>query len=185
LVFREVEACSHVLASLGTCLEHLVTLIDWSETGNLFPDDKHSPAELLARAQNINQYCFYGRCLGFQVIIFFFCFSTKLMSFLFVPIQFCESMRKALQFICIAMASYSEAYYNSGSLLSKATNSVVTGSKYLLDPELRARRIVNIAQYSNVEFCKSFWQLTETGNFCYQEIIFRDFIVCAFHRPDE
>lgn len=74
-------------------------------------------------------------------------------------------MRKALQFICIAMASYSEAYYNSGSLFSKATNSVVTGSKYLIDPELRARRIVNIAQYSNVEFCKSFWQLTETGTF--------------------
>jgi hormone-sensitive lipase len=107
------------------------------------------------------------------------------MSILFVLIQFCESMRKALQFICIAMASYSEAYYNSGSLLSKATNSVVTGSKYLLDPELRARRIVNIAQYSNVEFCKSFWQLTETGkHFCFIE----NKCECnniAFHRPDE
>ncbi|XP_065352400.1 hormone-sensitive lipase [Cloeon dipterum] len=138
---KEVEACSHVLASLGTCLEHLVTYIDLSETGNLFPDDKHSPAELLAKTTNINQICFYGRCLGFQ---------------------FCESMRKALQFICITMASYSEAYYNSGGLISKATNSVYTGSKYLIDPELRARRIVNIAQYSDVEFCKAFWQLAET-----------------------
>lgn len=65
------------MASLGTCLQHLVTLIDWSESGNLFPDDKHSPAELLARAQNINQYCFYGRCLGFQVNIFFTYLSIK------------------------------------------------------------------------------------------------------------
>lgn len=62
-----MEACSHVLASLGVCLQHLTTLVTWSEPGDLFPDEKHSPAELLARAQNINQYCFYGRCLGFQV----------------------------------------------------------------------------------------------------------------------
>jgi hormone-sensitive lipase len=141
IFMKEVEACSHVLASLGVCLQHLTTLISWSEPGNLFPDEKHSPIELLSRAHNINQYCFYGRCLGFQ---------------------YCDSMRKALQFICIAMASYSEAYYNTGGLFSKATNSVITGSKYLLDPELRARRIVNIAQYSDVEFCKSFWQLAET-----------------------
>ena len=32
-----------------------------------------------------------------------------------------------------------------------------------MDPELRARRIVNISQHASVDFCKSFWLLAETG----------------------
>ena len=32
-----------------------------------------------------------------------------------------------------------------------------------MDPELRARRIVNISQHASVDFCKSFWLLSETG----------------------
>lgn len=35
-----------------------------------------------------------------------------------------------------------------------------------MDPELRARRIVNISQYADVDFCKSFWFLAESGNIC-------------------
>lgn len=42
--------------------------MEWSEPGELFPAGDHSPQELLAKAESINQYCFYGRCLGFQVI---------------------------------------------------------------------------------------------------------------------
>ncbi|XP_069679565.1 hormone-sensitive lipase isoform X2 [Periplaneta americana] len=138
---REVEACSHLLASLGTCMAHLQTLMSWSKEGELFPDEQHSPDELLKRAEGINMYCFYGRCLGFQ---------------------FCESMQKILKTISICMASFSEIYYGNGGLLARATNSVWTGGKYLLDPELRARRIVNISQHASVDFCKSFWLLTET-----------------------
>ncbi|KAG8212792.1 hypothetical protein J437_LFUL019762, partial [Ladona fulva] len=138
---REVEACNHVLASLGTCLQHLKTLISWSAYGSLFPDESHSPNELLTKAENINQYCFYGRCLGFQ---------------------FCASMRKVLTVISVAMASYSEIYYGEGSFLAKARNSLWTGGKYFMDPELRSRRIVNISQYASVDFCKSFWLLAET-----------------------
>ncbi|XP_071441520.1 hormone-sensitive lipase isoform X1 [Hetaerina americana] len=141
---REVEACSHVLASLGTCLQHLKTLISWSAEGSLFPIESHSPKELLTQAENINQYCFYGRCLGFQ---------------------FCTSMRKVLKFISVAMASYSEIYYGEGGFISKASNSIWTGGKYLIDPELRSRRIVNISQHAPVDFCKSFWLLAETEIF--------------------
>lgn len=68
-IFREIEACGHVMASLGTCLQHLKTLLSWSDSGDLFPAELHSPEELLLQAENINQYCFYGRCLGFQVRI--------------------------------------------------------------------------------------------------------------------
>lgn len=34
----------------------------------------------------------------------------------------------------------------------------------MLNPELRARRIVNVIQYSSIEFYKAFLFLGETGN---------------------
>lgn len=59
------------------------------------------------------------------------------------------------------MAGFSEAYYSHGNLIS----SVWTGGQYLIDPEMRARRIVNISQSASVEFCKAFWFLAESGKF--------------------
>lgn len=67
MCFREVEACCHLLASLCTCLQHLMTLREWSEKGSLFPAGVHTASELFATADSINQYCFYGRCIGVQV----------------------------------------------------------------------------------------------------------------------
>jgi len=57
------------------------------------------------------------------------------------------------------MASFSEMYYNNGTLLGRCANSV----KYLLDPEARARRIVNISQHADISFCQAFWFLNESG----------------------
>ncbi|CAH0727126.1 unnamed protein product, partial [Brenthis ino] len=134
---KEVESCGQLLASLGTCLHHLQTLLSWAAPGELFPTEEHSPEELFSQADTINQYCFYGRCLGFQ----------------FLP-----SMRGILKGISICMAGFSEAYYSHGNLIS----SVWTGGQYLIDPEMRARRIVNISQSASVEFCKAFWFLAES-----------------------
>ncbi|XP_068629365.1 hormone-sensitive lipase [Battus philenor] len=134
---KEIESCGQLLASLGTCLHHLQTLLSWASPGDLFPTDQHSPEELFSQADTINQYCFYGRCLGFQ---------------------FTPSMRGILKGISICMAGFSEAYYSHGNLIS----SVWTGGQYLIDPEMRARRIVNISQSANVEFCKAFWFLAES-----------------------
>ncbi|KAJ8719717.1 hypothetical protein PYW08_011892 [Mythimna loreyi] len=134
---KEVESCGQLLASLGTCLHHLHTLLSWAPPGELFPTEPHTPEELFAQADTINQYCFYGRCLGFQ----------------FLP-----SMRGILKGISICMAGFSEAYYCHGNLIS----SVWTGGQYLIDPEMRARRIVNISQSASIEFCKAFWFLAES-----------------------
>lgn len=134
---KEVESCGQLLASLGTCLHHLHTLLTWAQPGELFPSESHSPEELFSQADTINQYCFYGRCLGFQ----------------FLP-----SMRGILKGISICMAGFSEAFYSHGNLIS----SVWTGGQYLIDPEMRARRIVNISQSASVEFCKAFWFLAES-----------------------
>lgn len=43
-----------------------------------------------------------------------------------------------------------------------ATNSFMTTTKYITDPEQRAKRIVNISQNADVDFCKSFWFLSES-----------------------
>lgn len=59
------------------------------------------------------------------------------------------------------MAGFSEAYYCHGNLIS----SVWTGGQYLIDPEMRARRIVNISQSASIEFCKAFWFLAESGKY--------------------
>uniref|UniRef100_A0A2M4BDB0 Putative hormone-sensitive lipase hsl n=1 Tax=Anopheles marajoara TaxID=58244 RepID=A0A2M4BDB0_9DIPT len=139
---KEVEAYNHLMASLCTCLQHTQTLREWTKTtGDLFPDEAHSVEELFATGAIINQYCFYGRCLGFQ---------------------FCESIKPLLKFISIGMAGFSEGYYSEGGRISKATSLMYTSTKYMLDPELRARRIVNISQNSNVDFCKAFWFLAES-----------------------
>lgn len=137
---KEVEAYNHLMASLCTCLKHCHTLRRWTTPGELFPDSR-SVEELLGKAETINQFCFYGRCLGFQ---------------------FCESMKPLLKFISIGMAGFSEGYYSEGGRISKATSLMYTSTKYMLDPELRARRIVNISQHSNVDFCKAFWFLAES-----------------------
>lgn len=130
---REVEACNHMLAALITFLNHLMTLHSWSENGNLFPVQEHSPEDILDRARTINQFAFYGRCLGFQ---------------------YAESIRPVLKFIAISMTSFSESYYSNNGRFIKATNSVFNSGKYLLDPELRSRRIVNLSQNASVDFCK-------------------------------
>uniref|UniRef100_A0A182QFL5 Hormone-sensitive lipase n=1 Tax=Anopheles farauti TaxID=69004 RepID=A0A182QFL5_9DIPT len=142
LYVKEVEAYNHLMASLCTCLQHAQTLREWTrESGDLFPDESHSVEELFSRGGIINQYCFYGRCLGFQ---------------------FCDSIKPLLKFISIGMAGFSEGYYSEGGRISKATSLMYTSTKYMLDPELRARRIVNISQNSNVDFCKAFWFLAES-----------------------
>lgn len=57
------------------------------------------------------------------------------------------------------MASFSEIYYTNNSLIGRCTNSL----KYIVDPEARARRIVNISQRADVHFLKAFWLLNETN----------------------
>ncbi|KAL7292247.1 hypothetical protein TKK_0014193 [Trichogramma kaykai] len=139
---KEIEAYSQLLASLGTCLQHMKTLYSWREqtedgSYSLFPSDEHSPQELLNQAENINQYCFYGRCIAFQ---------------------FCDSLRTILKLISVGMASFSELYYANGTLLGRCSNSL----QYVMDPEARARRIVTISQHADISFCKAFWHLNES-----------------------
>jgi len=134
---RELEANSQALESICVLISYLKVLMSWCDEGSLFPREHHKPEELFeSHTGFINQYCFYGRCLGFQ---------------------FCKSMAVILKALCILMASFSEVYYSRGRVI----DSLWKGSKYLIDPEIRAKRIVQISQYASADFCKNFWFLGE------------------------
>lgn len=137
---KEIEACNLLMENLTNCLEHLITLREWTENGDLFPSSQHTAKQLLVKAHKIDQYSFYGRCLGFQ---------------------FCKTMRPLLQVISTSMAGFSKSYDHDGNLLAKTTIHFYNSGKYFFDSEARARRIVNISQNAGVEFCKAFWFLAE------------------------
>ncbi|XP_033232111.1 hormone-sensitive lipase [Belonocnema kinseyi] len=137
---KEIEVCAQLLASLFTCLQHLRTLYSWSQGNGKEPSlfSNHSPQELLNQAEAVNQYCFYGRAIGFQ---------------------FCDSMQLTLRTISLCMAAFSEAFFSNGTVLGRCANSI----KYVSDPEAKARRIVNVSQRADISFCKAFWLLNESG----------------------
>lgn len=143
-----------MLAAMITFFNHLNLLHSWSENGNLFPVQEHSPEDILERSRTINQFAFYGRTLGFH---------------------YAESIKPIMKFIGISLASFSESYYSNNGTFIKATNSMFTSGKYLLDPELRSRRIVNISQNSSVDFCK-------VKNFAFRFAYFwREIFTSLFH----
>lgn len=55
------------------------------------------------------------------------------------------------------MASYSEKFYNNSTVFERCANSI----NYFLDPEAKARRIVNISQFADISFMQAFWSLSE------------------------
>lgn len=63
-------------------------------------------------------------------------------------------MQSVLKFLGICLAGFSEAYYTEGNRITKATSSMWTGGKYYWNPELRARRIVNLSHHAAIDFCK-------------------------------
>ena len=60
--------------------------------------------------------------------------------------QYCDSMVRLLTTISLVMASYSEGYHEN-SIVMKLANSVLSGGKYLLDPELRAEKVCSQSQH--------------------------------------
>ncbi|KAI0220041.1 Hormone-sensitive lipase [Lamellibrachia satsuma] len=142
---RELDAYVTTLGQLRACLYYLQRLSAYCKEGCLFPEpetltEQYSTAErLMLEVESLSQEPFYGRCLGFQ---------------------YCESMVRILTTISLVMASYSEGY-NQNSVMMKLASSVLSGGKYLLDPELRAEKIVNVTRSSDIQFCKDFWSMAE------------------------
>ncbi|XP_064613572.1 hormone-sensitive lipase-like [Liolophura sinensis] len=141
---KELEAFVTALGQLRVCLYYVLKFISFCDQGDLFAVDEevYEPLaeELMTEVEMLNQDCFYGRCLAFQ---------------------FCESMQRPLQVVSVAMASFGDGYQETSGLMQFAS-SVLNSGKYLLDPELRGKQVVHMTRTADVNFCKSFWAITET-----------------------
>lgn len=70
-------------------------------------------------------------------------------------------MRRILQGVGVIVATFSDLYQNTGGPVARAALTIINGIKYILNPELRAQQIVDVAQNSSVEFLKAFWSLSD------------------------
>lgn len=104
-----------------------------SDDGNLYSKEYSHDNLITRNVKLINQTCFYGRAIGFQ---------------------YCESLKPILRFLAVSLAGFSEAYFSTGYKLLRSTSSLFTSSKYFLDPELCAHRIVNVSYNADIGFCK-------------------------------
>ncbi|GAB6027406.1 hypothetical protein CHUAL_001677 [Chamberlinius hualienensis] len=138
--FKELEAFCNLMGCILSILRLMIRLRETSEPHQLFSTKVDNPVDILYETDNIDTTYFNGRCLGFQ---------------------FHDSLTKPLKFIAILMASFSDAYYNTGGMVARTASSVISCGKYICSPELRARRIVEVARKASVDFCKSFWLLQE------------------------
>ena len=68
---KEVEAYVATLGQLRACLYYAQKLMSYCMGGNLFADEdsinNNIAEQLLSDVETLNEDCFYGRCLGFQV----------------------------------------------------------------------------------------------------------------------
>ncbi|KAI5630188.1 hormone-sensitive lipase [Silurus asotus] len=139
----EMKAYCMALCQLRALLYLAQRLLNNNEHGQL-----HSLGNESLSRRFVNEYttmhkaCFYGRCLGFQ---------------------FCPSLRPFLQAVVISMVSFGENYTTQQTRLGRTAYSVINSGKYVVDPELRGAEFERITQNLDMEFWKTFWNITETG----------------------
>ncbi|WAR05478.1 LIPS-like protein [Mya arenaria] len=131
---KELEAYVETLGQLIACLGYLQKLMSVSVPGELFMDEGVGD-DLLLQVEMLNTDCFYSRCLG---------------------LQFCESIKKALQAVMVVMATFSECYDEPSQVIQVAS-SLLNSGKYILDED-----VVDITRTADIKFCKAFWSIPES-----------------------
>ncbi|XP_074543251.1 lipase, hormone-sensitive a isoform X2 [Halichoeres trimaculatus] len=139
----EMEAYCSALCQLRALLHLAQQLINDNDCGQLYSlQDGELSSKFVQEYSSMHKACFYGRCLGFQ---------------------YSPALRPFLQTIVISMVSYGETYGKQQSGLGMAALSLLTSGKYVIDPELRGAEFERITQNLDMQFWKSFWNLTESG----------------------
>uniref|UniRef100_A0A3Q1CYS5 Hormone-sensitive lipase n=1 Tax=Amphiprion ocellaris TaxID=80972 RepID=A0A3Q1CYS5_AMPOC len=132
----EMEAYCSALCQLRALLHLAQRLINDNDFGQLYSlKDEDLSRRFVQEYSSMHKACFYGRCLGFQ---------------------FSPTLRPFLQTVVISMVSYGETF-------GTAALSLLTSGKYVMDPELRGAEFERITQNLDLQFWKSFWNLTESG----------------------
>ncbi|XP_037120479.1 lipase, hormone-sensitive a [Syngnathus acus] len=138
----EMEAYCSALCQLRALLYLAKRLINDNDFGQLYSlQDLDLSHRYVQEYSSMHKACFYGRCLGFQ---------------------FTPSLRPFLQTIVISMISYGETYGKQQPGLGLAALSLLTSGKYVIDPELRGAEFERITQNLDMQFWKSFWNITES-----------------------
>lgn len=139
----EMEAYLSALCQLRALLYLAQRLLNDTPCGQLCTlQDAELSRRFVQEYSSMHKACFYGRCLGFQ---------------------FSPSLRPFLQTVVISMVSYGETYGKQQSGLGQAALSLLTSGKYVMDPEKRGSEFERITQNLDLQFWKSFWNLTESG----------------------
>ena len=60
------------------------------------------------------------------------------------------------------MASFGDGYTKHDGSFTVAAASLLNGPKYLINPDLRAKKLMALTNFVDMEFCKAFWSLTES-----------------------
>ncbi|XP_055342109.1 hormone-sensitive lipase-like isoform X2 [Paramacrobiotus metropolitanus] len=147
---KELEEYTKVLGGLHRMLMYAEKILDQSDQkGSMFPKDGSKLIEEWFRdVETLNQEVFYGRSLGFQ---------------------FAPSIHTTLQTIALAMAVCAETYrtweeWKPGSAkLATTMPNMFSTTKFIINPRLRARKIVHTTRNADINFCKQFWGLTEAS----------------------
>lgn len=139
----EMEAYQSALCQLRAMMYLAQRLLNDTPCGHLCTlQDAELSRRFVQEYSSMHKACFYGRCLGFQ---------------------FSPSLRPFLQTVVISMVSYGETYGKQQSGFGKAALSILTSGKYVMDPEMRGAEFERITQNLDLQFWKSFWNLTESG----------------------
>ncbi|XP_062291579.1 lipase, hormone-sensitive a [Scomber scombrus] len=139
----EMEAYCSALCQLRALIYLAKQLLNDNDYGELYSlQDGDLSRKFVQEYSSMHKACFYGRCLGFQ---------------------FSPTLRPFLQTVVISMVSYGETYGKQQSGLGMAALSLLTSGKYVIDPELRGAEFERITQNLDLQFWKSFWNLTESG----------------------
>ncbi|XP_075696394.1 hormone-sensitive lipase isoform X2 [Rhinoderma darwinii] len=137
----ELEAYGAALTQLRALLCFAQRLLTANNHGDLFFRQERGLSEdFLKEYSTMHKGCFYGRCLGFQ---------------------FTPSIRPFLQTISIGLVSFGENYKRHESGISVAASSFFISGRYAIDPELRGAEFERITQNLDVNFWKTFWNITE------------------------
>ncbi|NP_001303654.1 lipase, hormone-sensitive a isoform X1 [Danio rerio] len=138
----EMEAYCSALCQLRALLYLAQVLLNDNPNGQLYSQEEGGLSERFVQEYiSMHKACFYGRCLGFQ---------------------FSPSLRPFLQTVVISMVSFGENYKKQQTGLGIAALSFFTSGKYVVDPELRGAEFERITQNLDMQFWKTFWNITET-----------------------
>ncbi|KAL0962585.1 hypothetical protein UPYG_G00342090 [Umbra pygmaea] len=138
----EMEAYCSALCQLRALLYLAQRLLHDNDHGQLYSlQDGELSRRFVREYTSMHKACFYGRCLGFQ---------------------FSPTLRPFLQTVVISMVSFGERYGKQQSGLGTAAFSLLSSGKYVIDPELRGVEFERITQNLDMNFWKSFWNLTES-----------------------